>query len=92
MSISYVPAYAEVAWHTGHTEEAMKLFTQYLQQVPADLKTYMRLGKLYQKEGISDAARMAFNHVLEQDPGNKAAKIMLQSLDQPQEEKQYDNA
>lgn len=92
MSINYVPAYAEVAWRTGHVKEATELFSQYLQLIPSDLKTYMRLGRLYLREGLEEDARMAFTHVLEQDPDNQSARAAIDALGKPQTEKECDSA
>ena len=56
-----------------------KEYKDYLKKVPDDLATMMKLGTLYKDLRAGEAARMAFNYVLDRDPGNGAAKAMLEN-------------
>ena len=79
LSPSYAPQYAEILRLNGDAEAAASVYSEYLQKVPDDLGTMLKLGKLYKNMHASDAARMAFSYVLERDPGNGAAKALLQT-------------
>lgn len=80
LSPSYLPQYAELMRITGQVSEAAELYARYLEQVPEDLGTMMRLGKLYQQQGILDGARWAFDYILEREPDNLAARALLDEL------------
>ncbi len=79
ISPSYAPQYAEILRLTGERQAAAEVYSDYLQKMPNDLGTMMKLGNLYKDMQAVEAARMAFNYVLEHDPNNGAAKAMLQS-------------
>jgi hypothetical protein len=79
LSASYAPQYAEMLRLTGDEQAAAGVYSDYLQKVPDDLGTMLKLGKLYKDMHANEAARMAFNYVLERDPENGAAKAMLRS-------------
>ena len=80
ISPGYLPQYAELMRITGRMDEAAELYTRYLEQVPEDLSTMLRLGRLYQENGVIDGARWAFNYVLERDPDNRAAHSLRAAL------------
>jgi len=77
LALTYAPHYAEMLRMTGHSEAAAEVYSNYLQKIPDDLATMMKLGKLYKEMRADEAAQMAFNYVLERDPDNGAAKAML---------------
>ncbi len=79
LSLSYAPQYAEMLRLTGDGQAAAEVYSDYLRKVPDDLGTMLKLGKLYRDMHADEAARMAFNYVLERDPENGAAKAMLRS-------------
>ncbi len=80
ISPGYLPQYAELMRITGRMDEAAELYARYLEQVPEDLSTMLRLGRLYQESGVIDGARWAFDHVLERDPDNRAARSLRAAL------------
>ena len=80
ISPGYLPQYAELMRITGRMDEAAELYARYLEQIPEDLSTMLRLGRLYQESGIIDGARWAFEHVLERDPDNRAARSLRAAL------------
>ena len=80
ISPGYLPQYAELMRITGRMDEAVELYARYLEQVPEDLSTMLRLGRLYQENGVIDGARWAFNYVLERDPDNRAARSLHTAL------------
>lgn len=80
LSPAYAPQYAEMLRITGDKQKAIGVYTSYLSKVPEDSGTMLKLGKLYKELNIDEAAQMAFNYVLEQDPHNRAAKALLESM------------
>lgn len=82
MSCTYAPQYAEALRLAGKTQAAIDVYTNYLQQAPLDLATMLRLGKLLQEAGALQAARESYNYVLSRSPGNQAAEVLLESLDE----------
>jgi len=78
LSPGYAPQYADALKLIGDEQGAAGVYSDYLQKVPDDLGTMLKLGKLYKDMHANEAARMAFNYVLERDPENGAAKAMLQ--------------
>lgn len=81
MSPAYLPQYADLLRLTGQYESAVDVYNHYLRLAPDDHLTMLRLGKLYQEIGALDAARTAFTYILEKDPDNKAARSLLQEID-----------
>jgi tetratricopeptide (TPR) repeat protein len=79
LSATYAPQYAEILRLTGDSGAAAEIYSDYLQKVPDDLGTMLKLGHLYKDMQADEAAQMAFNYVLERDPENGAAKAMLGS-------------
>jgi len=79
LSSTYAPQYADILRLTGDRETAAEVYSDYLQKVPDDLGTMLKLGKLYKDMRADEAAQMAFNYVLERDPDNGAARAMLQT-------------
>ncbi|NIA08756.1 MAG: DUF115 domain-containing protein [Nitrospiraceae bacterium] len=79
LSYAYAPQYADILRLMGNKQEAIKVYSEYLQMVPDDLTTMLKLGRLYKELCVNDAACMAFNYVLEHDPDNTAARTMLES-------------
>lgn len=80
LSPAYLPQYAELLRLQGRIQDAADHYTQYLKQVPGDLATIIRLGKLYHEAGAHDSARWAYEHVLAQTPDDRAALELLASL------------
>lgn len=78
LSPAYAPQYADALTLIGDGNAATDVYTGYLQRVPDDLGTMMKLGTLYRDLHADEAARMAFQYVLERDPANTAAKAMLE--------------
>jgi tetratricopeptide (TPR) repeat protein len=79
LSPAYSPQYADALRLTGNRDAAAAVYSDYLQKVPDDLGTMLKLGTLYKDLHADEAARMAFNYVLERDPSNGAAKAMLKN-------------
>jgi len=76
----YQPQYAEALRIAGHLQEAVNVYTDYLQKVPNDLATMLKLGQLLQNAGAIQAARESYNYVLSHAPDNRVAQNMLNSL------------
>jgi len=73
----YLPKLAELLRITGNVQAAIDHYTDYLQKFPNDLVNMLKLGKLYQTIGISEAAAWTYNYVLSHEPDNPTA---IQSL------------
>jgi tetratricopeptide (TPR) repeat protein len=78
MAPAFEPQFAELLRLTGDLDAAVNVYTDYLSKAPGDHVAMLRLGKLYQTIGATDAAKTAFNYVLEKDPDNKAARSLLE--------------
>ena len=76
----YAPHYAELLRLAGHIEQAVEVYTDYLQQAPDDLTSMLKLGRLFQSIGADDAAYAAYGYVLERDPDNRAASTLLAEI------------
>ncbi len=81
ISLEHQPRYAEFLVLVGEKQQAAEVYSQYLQRAPHDLETMLRLGKLYLEMQILEAARMAFQFVLEEEPNNQAAQTLLKDLE-----------
>ena len=82
ISPAYEPQYGDLLRMTGSIDQAIHVYTDYVQKVPHDLVNMLKLGKLYQDIGQTESAAWVYKHVLEQDSGNAAAKQLLGSLDE----------
>ncbi len=78
---AHQPQYAELLRLTGDTDAAIDIYTNYLNSAPGDLVSMLRLGRLYQSIGAKEAAKTAFDYVLQQEPDNTTAKSLLKQLD-----------
>lgn len=82
ITLSYVPQYAEMLRVMGRFAEAAEEYSCYLSQRPSDLISMLNLGKLYLNHmGSLEAARMAFECVLEKNPDNSQARALLKELE-----------
>ena len=81
ISPAYQPQFAELLRLTGNTDAAINVYTNYLNTAPSDIVSMLRLGKLYQSIGVKEAAKTAFDYVLQQEPDNKTARSLLEQLD-----------
>lgn len=75
---AYEPQYAELLRLSGNLAAAATVYTNYLSKAPGDHVAMLRLGRVYQAMGSADAAKTAFRYVLDKDPGNAAARSLLQ--------------
>ena len=81
MSPAYEPQFAELLRLSGQTEAAISVYSDYLSKAPGDHIAMLRLGKLYHSIGAEEAARTAFNYILEQEPDNRAARTLLNEIE-----------
>ena len=54
--------------------------SDYLEKVPTDLVTMLRVGKYYLEMNIKEGAEMMFRCVLKQNPENEAAQLMMANM------------
>lgn len=77
ISPSYMPQFAEMLRIVGDIEKACTVYGEYLQSAPEDYTALLRLGKIYLEQNVLDGARWAFQHILEHEPDNRAARVLL---------------
>ncbi len=80
ISPAYLPKLADLTRIMGDSTKALDLFTEYLSLVPDDLSTMMKLGLFYRELGVTEGAQWVFGHILEQDPKNHAARVLLEEV------------
>lgn len=84
ISPSYLPMYADLLAITGEFVTAAETYARYLERVPDDVSVLLKLAALYTRQGIHDGARWAYEYVLQQEPDNAAARVLLAELDAKQ--------
>ncbi|MDH5233097.1 MAG: tetratricopeptide repeat protein, partial [Gammaproteobacteria bacterium] len=77
---SFIPQYADLLFILGNRDQALDLLTEYCQKYPDDLPIMLKLGRLYQRIGVQEAANWVYNYVLEKQPDNSTAKTYLAEL------------
>ncbi len=80
ISPAYLPQYADMQRLTGAHQDALNTYLDYLEKVPSDLITMIRVGQFYKELNIIEGARAMFEHVLEKDPENKSVQILLEEI------------
>ncbi len=86
LTAAYLPQYAELLRLNGAAQEAAEVYARYLEQAPDDVAALLKLGQLYQEQGIEDGACWAFEQVLQYAPGNQAALTLMRSLHDAREQ------
>ncbi len=81
ISPCYQPNYAAILKLLGHFEQAAEVYSDYLTKAPEDLQAMLKLAQLYLEMNAQDAAKMAFDYVLDADPDNALAKSILEELE-----------
>lgn len=87
LAACYLPQHAALLRLSGAAQQAADVYARYLEQVPDDVGAMLKLGQLYQEQGVEAGARWAFTYVLERCPQNQAALSLLKSLDTVREHK-----
>ncbi|APG27358.1 hypothetical protein A7E78_05580 [Syntrophotalea acetylenivorans] len=80
---SYAIQYGDLLWLLGDKKQTLDVYADYLEKIPGDIRALLQLGKYYLDLGAPEAARTAYEFVLEQSPGNHTAKTLLAALEQP---------
>jgi tetratricopeptide (TPR) repeat protein len=80
LSPAYEPQYADALRLAGRLEDAVQVYTGYLERVPGDLVTMLKLGRLFHDAGIAESARWAYDYVLAKDPRNSDARQLRDQL------------
>jgi len=76
----YLPQYANFSKMLGDVQQAVNLYADYLEQVPDDINTMLKLGEIYKDQGLNEGAETVFKTILEINPGNSAAQMFLSEL------------
>lgn len=76
----YLSQYADFAKLVGDVQQAVNLYADYLEQVPDDTNAMLKLGAIYQEQGMNEGAEMLYRAVLELRPGHSAAELSLAEL------------
>jgi len=74
----YLAQYADLAKMLGQTRTALDAYANYLEQFPDDSMVLLKVGQLYQQQGQHESAQTVFQHILNQDPANEAARKALE--------------
>lgn len=80
ISPTYLSRYAELLKVSGHHEEALDVYAEYLDRFPEDVPTLLRLANYYKELDHPEAVRAVLEHLLEIEPNNKAARLVFASL------------
>lgn len=80
LSPQYLSQYADLARMLGQIKTSLDAYADYLEYFPDDPEVLVKVGKLYQQAGEPDFAVTIFNHLLLKDPGNQAARSLLDDL------------
>jgi tetratricopeptide (TPR) repeat protein len=81
LALVYQPNYAEMLKLVGRYADAAEVYGDYLTKAPDDLLTMLKLAQLYLDMNATEAAEMALKFVLEKDPENATAKVLLKNLE-----------
>lgn len=81
ISPSYLPQYAELHKLSGDLKGAIDAYHRYLDYAPNDHGALIKLGQIFEIAGAIDSARWAYQHVLQSDPENKAARSLHKRLE-----------
>ena len=85
LSPLYMPKYADLLWLEGDIEQALETYVSYMNKVPSDLLSMLKLGRYYLEAGSLEGGEMAYDYVLEKDPDNRTAQEMLVEVRQLKE-------
>lgn len=80
LSLAYAPKYGDLLWLLGQKSQALDVYADYLERMPRDLQSFLRLGRYYQELDLTEGAREVFQHVLKLDPGHHTAGQLLAGL------------
>ena len=80
LSPAYMPQYAEILRMTNNLQRSIDVYTEYLSLAPEDLSTMMKLALLYKTIGAKQGAQWLFEHIVEKDPENAAARDLLKKV------------
>ena len=78
----HIPYYGDLLRMTGQREAALAIYTDFMKIAKNDMVTKMKLGKLHTELGQITEARHVFESIVEEDPHNKAALVLLSQLPQ----------
>lgn len=76
----FLPMYAEIRRLHGDFMGAVDAYVSYINQFPVDVSVQMKLAMLYVEFKIYDGALMMLEHILQNQPGMEAAKVLIQHL------------
>lgn len=76
----YKPYYAEMLNLSGQYQDAVNVYTEYLTQVPEDITSWIKLGKLYMDLKVTESAQWVFEQILQMEPKNTAADKYLKQI------------
>ncbi len=80
ISTIYLPKYAKLLELIGENNLSIQTYNDYLLTEPDDLLSWNALGKLYFNNNAFDAAKMAFEHVINQESNNIIARDYLKRI------------
>ncbi len=80
VSPTYLIQLAELQRLIGEPQNAIESYLSYIEKAASDTQTMLKLGQLYQEINIPEGAKAMYEHVLQIDKDNQAAKKFLGDL------------
>jgi len=77
ISTTYSSMYADLLYANGDIDTAVEIYTEYLLENPDDLRTMMKLGKVFHQCGSTEGVEWTMRYILGKDPDNHTAQKML---------------
>ena len=81
ISTTYSPMYADLLYSCDEIDTAVDIYTEYLLANPDDLKSMMKLGKIFLQCGSAEGVSWTMNYILGKDPQNHMARQILRELE-----------
>ncbi len=83
LSPTYLQQYADLLKATGAHQQALDIYLSYLEEIPHDISTILKIGNYYRELNIEEGAKAMFEHALSMDPENAAAGQLLKKQNCP---------
>ena len=80
LSPIYLQQYADLLKLTGAHQQALNTYLSYMEKVPHDISTILKIGNYYRELNIEEGAKTMFEHALSLDPENTAARQLLKDM------------
>jgi hypothetical protein len=72
----YMPQFANLFSLLGKHQQALTVYADYLERVPNDIVTMLKISRYYMELGMPEGAKMVLELILKQEPDNNAAQTL----------------